>query len=502
MNSDHSANQSQLRAGITEKHVVLIVLLFTVLGVVLRLYRLDEGLWLDEITTYLKYARLPFMEIVTKFDSENQHFLFSILAHCSIQLFGDNAWALRLPAVLFGTGSIIASYLVGREVTDIPEALLATALVAFSYHQIWFSQNARGYTGLLFWTLMSSWLLIRGFKDNRTGWWVGYAVAAALGMYTHLTMGFIILGQFLTYWLHLWDIRQNLLKGKYKPLFIGFGGAGLLTLLLYLPVVGDIRGAMSRTMTGVAEMWTSPLWTLRELFLGLSIGYSQGAVVLAALVVFLIGVVDYFRTRRIVVELLLFGPIIGALATISLSHPLWPRFFFFAFGFVSLVVVRGTIRTVQWICKLLKINLNTSRWLQLAAGILLVVISAASVPFAYGPKQDFSGAREYIEQNLQPGDRVVTVNLTVVPYSQYYLTDWTPVDSLAALDQVLDQSTRTWVVYTFPQVLEVVQPDIIATLKEEYKVEREFGGTLSGGTIYLVVANHDGVTNTEGQGSP
>lgn len=502
MSSDLAAVQTQRKAQLTEKQAFLILLIITALGGILRLYRLGDGLWLDEITTYLKYARLPFMEIVTKFDSENQHFLYSILAHYSIQMFGDSAWALRLPAVLFGIGSIIASYLLGREVTNIPETILATALVAFSYHQIWFSQNARGYTGLLFWTLISSWFLIRGFKDNRTGWWLGYAVAGALGMYTHLTMGFVILGQFLSYLLHLWDIRRNPVGAKFKPLFIGFGGSGILTLMLYLPVVSDIQGAMSRTLIGVAEMWTSPLWTLRELFRGLSIGYSQGAVVLAALVVFFIGVVDYFRTQRIIVELLLFGPVIGALVTISLSHPLWPRFFFFAFGFVALVVVRGTIRIVQWVCKLFRINLQTSRWLQFAAGIFLVLISAASMPFAFGPKQDFSGAREYILQNLKPGDRVVTVNLTVVPYSQYYVTDWIPVDSLAALDEVESQSTRTWVVYTFPQVLEVVYPDIMANLRKDYEIYREFGGTLSGGTIYLARADHDGATNTEGQGPP
>ena len=57
-------------------------------------------------------------------------------------------------------------------------------------------------------------------------------------------------------------------------------------------------------------------------------------------------------------------------------------------------------------------------------------------------------------------------------------------------------------VYTFPQVLEVVYPDIMARLKKEYKVEREFGGTLSGGTIYLALADHVELPNTEGQGSP
>ncbi len=62
--------------------------------------------------------------------------------------------------------------------------------------------------------------------------------------------------------------------------------------------------------------------------------------------------------------------------------------------------------------------------------------------------------------------------------------------SQAALDQIEDQSSRTWVVYTFPQVMEVVYPEITTRLKEEYKVEREFGGTLSGGTIYLALADH------------
>ena len=87
MSSDFTQNHKQPKAGITEKQAIFILLIITFLGGILRLYRLGEGLWLDEITTYLKYARLPFMEIVTKFDSENQHFLYSILAHISIQIF-------------------------------------------------------------------------------------------------------------------------------------------------------------------------------------------------------------------------------------------------------------------------------------------------------------------------------------------------------------------------------------------------------------------------------
>ena len=72
----------------------------------LRLYQLNAGLWLDEILTYVNYASMPYGQIITTFDSENQHFVYSLLAHTAFLWFGESAWAVRLPAVLFGVGSI------------------------------------------------------------------------------------------------------------------------------------------------------------------------------------------------------------------------------------------------------------------------------------------------------------------------------------------------------------------------------------------------------------
>src|SRR5688572_8834001 len=77
----------------------------------LRLYELGTGLWLDEILTNVSYARMSFGQIVTTYDSQNQHFLFSLLAQAAFQLFGESPWALRLPAAIFGVASIWAMYL-------------------------------------------------------------------------------------------------------------------------------------------------------------------------------------------------------------------------------------------------------------------------------------------------------------------------------------------------------------------------------------------------------
>src|SRR5207237_6299830 len=125
--------------------------------------------------------------------------LYTVMAHASFRIFGEGAWALRLPAVLFGTGSIVALYLLARQVATRAEALFASALFTFSYHHVWFSQNARGYSGLLFWTLISSWFLIRALREDRAFLWLAYAVTASLGIYTHITLMFIIAGQAARY---------------------------------------------------------------------------------------------------------------------------------------------------------------------------------------------------------------------------------------------------------------------------------------------------------------
>ena len=141
----------------------------TLLAAVLRAIALDQQLWYDEITTLVDSVRRPLAIIVTTYTSQNQHTLYSILARVSIVLFGEHPWALRLPAVLFGVASIPALYFYARLATSRREALLACALLTVSYHHVWFSQNARGYTAMVFWTLLTTYFFIRGARPIRAG---------------------------------------------------------------------------------------------------------------------------------------------------------------------------------------------------------------------------------------------------------------------------------------------------------------------------------------------
>src|SRR5205085_5129510 len=121
------------------------------------------------------------------------------LAHFSIRLFGESAWALRLPAVLFGAATVPALFLAGRRMLGTKVALFSCALLTVSYHHIWFSQNARGYTGLVFFTLISTWLWMEAIDGNRWSVWAAYAIACALGVWVHMTMIFVVAAQALVY---------------------------------------------------------------------------------------------------------------------------------------------------------------------------------------------------------------------------------------------------------------------------------------------------------------
>ena len=98
--------------------------------------------------------------------------------------------------------------------------------------------------------------------------------------------------------------------------------------------------------------------------------------------------------------------------------------------------------------------------LGLAACIGVIGLSAWTLPRSYLPKQDFSGAKRYVEQNRQPGDAVVSVGLAGLAYERYYAPEWQVIAHPAELDGVEQQHHRVWLVYTLPVHLRAWVPEI------------------------------------------
>jgi 4-amino-4-deoxy-L-arabinose transferase-like glycosyltransferase len=457
-----------------------------VASLALRLWRLDSGLWLDEVLTLTQYARPPLATILTSFPDQNQHMLYSVLAHLSLTAFGESAWALRLPAVFFGAGGVWALYLLGKQVTNRAEALLAAALMTVSYHHVWFSQNARGYTGLLFFTLWSTGLFVRGLREGRWGTWVWYAVSVALGFWVHMTMLFVVLSHSTVYAaLLVASFRTGALPAgtRWRP-FLAMTLAATLTLQLYALSLPQFLASALHEVSLPSE-WTDPVWVVRETLAGLRLGFAGVAGVAVGGALFLAGLVSIGRRDRTFIALLVLPGLLGGLCMLLLHHNLWPRFFFYCAGYAFLVFVRGTMVAAEAVARALRTEAQAQR--AGAVAVLLMAVGLAAVlPRCYRlPKQDYVGARSFVEARRQPGEPVVAVGLAGLSYGSYYAPAWPTPGTRPELDEIRRGAETTWLVYTFPPHLRAFCPDLWDAVQDDFEVVEVFPGSLNAGEIYV-----------------
>ena len=455
-----------------------------IVAAVLRGIALNQQLWYDEMTTLVQSVRQPLGQILTTYTSQNQHMLYNVMARLAMDAFGDHIWTLRLPAVIFGVAAIPALYFCARQWTTAREAWLACGLLTASYHHVWFSQNARGYTGMAFWTLLTTYLFVRARREQCTKLWLCYGAAMALGLYTHLTMGFVTAGHLaVVVWLAL---RTRAEWGK--PL-LGFVSAGVLTLLLYAPILPQVmqRTVGQATKTSVESDWTNPLWLAVEAIKGLAEGAAPGVAGYVALAVaaslFLAGLASYWRQDGVAVALMVVPGVITAAVMLGLGHNLWPRFFFFAIGFAFLLLMRGAMRVGEALAGMAERPAQGVAMGTALAG-LMILGSAWSVRSAWiYPKQDFVGAMEWVDAQRKADEPVLVTSLAVFPYTQYFRREWKAVDSREELDAARAAGKPVWLLSTFPVFLKSRHPDAWETIEREFTPMRVFRGTIGDGEV-------------------
>jgi uncharacterized membrane protein len=460
--------------------IVFLLSLAIILGAILRIVGLDRGLWWDEIYFLVVSVRKPLTEIVTTFPGDNQHPLYSVLARLSVMTFGEHVWTIRLPALIFGVATIPALYWLASRVASRWEALLAAAFLAVSYHHVWFSQNARGYTALAFWAVLATGLFLRAIQTGRRGYWVGYAFAAALGMYTHLTMIFLLVSQALiVFGLALADRRAGVERSHWRSAILGFGLAGVFTLLLYAPIVGQVQNFFLHrpsTMRGVS----TPSWALREMFRVLSIGLGTWVALVGAAALALAGAFSYLRQDKLVLALFLLPVAVTAGGAFLARGTMYPRFYFFLIGFGVIVLIRGIFVIPAWIAP------RAQRPLTAVLAVALLAGSAYSLMRNYRyPKQDFEDAIAFLGHERQPGDTLLTAGASTYPLSKYYGMTWDDVRSTEQLTQICGQGGRVWIVYTFPRYLEAALPGVMDMIRKSFITVRVFPGTVGDGDVFV-----------------
>ena len=173
--------------------------LLTALGLALRLVRLGDSLFGDELST-LVGARLAAGpgDVVDLISADTIVIeltppLYFILAWVSTEL-GDAVELVRLPALIAGTLLIPATYSLGARTVGRGAGLIASALVAIAPFTVFYSTDGRAYMLAALLVAVAALALLRASDDgSRRWWWAGYALASCAAVYTHYTSVFPLL---------------------------------------------------------------------------------------------------------------------------------------------------------------------------------------------------------------------------------------------------------------------------------------------------------------------
>jgi mannosyltransferase len=472
-----------VRPGMSRRTWFLLATL-TGIAVLLRLPSLNSCLWLDEVLTMVSYGSPPLAWIFTAFPDQNQHLLYSLLAHISMQIFGQQAWTLRLPSVLFGAGSLWALFFLGRRLIGETQALLACALMTVSYHHIWFSGNARGYVGLLFFTLLATWLWLEAMERDDWRTWLFYVGSVVLGLWIHMTMLFVIAAH-LAIFAMIW-VRAGREPARLARAAASFALCGTVALQLYALALPEFIRTAAGEVSPDSE-WTTPMWVVTESFRSLRIGFANSAIMVSGALMVAAGFLDILRRHPRAAWAMILPALMGGGSMLALGHNLWPRFFFFSMGFGLLIVVHGAMELPRLLVQPLRRDLG--RWaLRAGYGLaaLTILASLTTVPRAYAfPKQDFTGARDFVESQVGPADKIVVVGLAVHAYSKYYAPQWAVANSAQELASLRANRARVFLVYTLPIELKAAHPDLWRSVQGEFETVKVFPGTLGGGEVYV-----------------
>jgi mannosyltransferase len=450
----------------------------------LRFYRIGTPLWYDEIVTVVESVRAPLAETVTRFPGDNHHPLYSVLAHISLLAFGEEAWALRLPAALFGVATVPLLYVVGRCVTDRVEAAAAALILTVSYHHIWFSQNARGYTIVLFSVLLSTYALLRWLDERKRSLLVLFAVSTALGAYAHLTTVLVAVGQaaaVATAWLA--HDRAGRRPADWTSGAAVFAAAAALTILAYAPMLADVGAVMTSGESSGGAVATLA-WTARAVLLGLQVGFGTLAAVALGGLVIGAGVVSYFRQRPLIALLFILPVAVTVAAALVLDRPVRPRFLLFAVGFALLFTCRGAAAIGEAVGRR-----SAGSRVRVASVMLVtaaaVVLSVRSLPYGYRfPKQDYQQAVTFVERSMAPGDVAVVIgDGAEIPVVRYLGRPWARVSTEDELRSMIGKERAVWVVSTFPSYIRSGRPQLWNFLQTDCRTMSEVEGTVEDGTI-------------------
>ena len=241
---------------------IALVACILLLAGILRCWNLNQSFWWDEIWSTMPYATSSSLwQTVSSLGYYfNNHLLYSLLARFSIKLLGENEIAARLPAVIMGLAAVAALFVTGKKFLGIGSAILGALLLAVSAFHIDHTSEARGYSGLALFSLLSSYYFLNGLRTNSLAPWLLFVLFTILGVYTHPFMLAVCFAQFLCAVLFFAAGKSGARRiavpfPVLRSVVLSLLSAAIVTLALYAPVLADYVHNLGKVRIVTVTRW-------------------------------------------------------------------------------------------------------------------------------------------------------------------------------------------------------------------------------------------------------
>jgi 4-amino-4-deoxy-L-arabinose transferase-like glycosyltransferase len=216
------------------------------LAFALRVFYLnDRGVWYDEAFAIL-FASRSFGEMLSgtltpiggaAADVHPLFYYFSL--HAWLGLVGSSLFSARFYSVVYGVASIPLVYRLARELFGPRHAMITVAVISLAPFHLAYSQEARMYAQLGFWSALAFLAFTRYRRDASWKWWVTFVLAGAAALYSH-NLAFVALGA-----LGLWVLIEAISR-RTGLTWVSTILAGLAMIALWLPWLINVPGQFGK----------------------------------------------------------------------------------------------------------------------------------------------------------------------------------------------------------------------------------------------------------------
>jgi hypothetical protein len=422
------------KENITHILCIIIILFF---GLYVRLKYLNQPMQCDESATFLFFASRPLYITLANYIEPNNHIFHTLLVKLSLIIFGNQPWAIRMPAFLAGLILIPATYLTCRQIYGKEAAIFCISIVASSSPLIEYSINARGYSIICLLAILAFAVTIDILKNDRIEGWGLLAIFWAIGFYTIPIMLYPFAINISWILLCVYFSKPWLIYIYLRMIFITIIVMVIIVIILYFPVLVtfSIFAITSNKYVSAIPLNIFFQKILPSLYMTWNEWTKDCSVIINYLLLFGFMTSICINDKINQYKIHIIFPIIIAIPTILLIQRVIPfeRVWLFLLPFYYIAASSGIVYIFKFMTNFSK-NVII-KYIFLVLTIIICIINVFQV--INNNERYFSEEKKalknpdkitiFLKERLMEGDSVIVANATKTPLEYYFYINKMPL---------------------------------------------------------------------------